>query len=252
MTRPRWRSVGCEGASRRFADSLRRRSRSFSSRRRARRLILSSAGASPRPLRPPAVPTSAREGAGAAKPASLLLLGRRLGGLVAVGLRRAGQLVEVGALLRELRLDHVGGLRDLGVVLGLRVRRRASARPPWRRAAPAPASRPFAALASSPSPGRAPLSGSPCAACGGRTSDSTCAARCDRACSAATCWSGSSAACSPRKRASLRFERLHGPLAADAFLLEFERAVLRSGRTPPSEKRPRPPLVARDARWGEG
>jgi len=51
-----------------------------------------------------------------------LLLGRRLGGLVAIGLGRAGQLVEVRALLRELGLDHVGTLRHLSVRLGARVR----------------------------------------------------------------------------------------------------------------------------------
>ena len=93
-TPPRWRSgwAGALGA-RRFSESLARCFRSRSSCRRARRLILS-AGSS-------GAPTSAREGAGAA-------------GVLA---RPALELVEVGAALGELGLDHVGRLGDLGVVL---------------------------------------------------------------------------------------------------------------------------------------
>ena len=66
------------------------------------------------------LPTSARDGAGERSLRRFSFLG---------GARRScrrpsaarPQLVEVRALLRELRLDHVGGLRDLGVVLGARV-----------------------------------------------------------------------------------------------------------------------------------
>ena len=68
-----------------------------------------------------------------------------------------------------------------------------------RRAPGACAALPFAVLWTWPrQPGA--LSAFPYAACGGRTSGSTCAPRRGPACFAATCSSGSSAACTPRMR----------------------------------------------------
>src|SRR5205814_2538018 len=114
--------------------------------------------------------------------------------------------------------------------------RRATAPPRAPRAPRGPAARPCAVLASSPPLPQTSLSGSPCGACDGRTTGSTCAARCGRACCAATYWSGSCVACTARKRASLRFERLRGPLTKDAFRLGFGRARSGVAALPPQKK----------------
>ena len=109
--------------------------------------------------------------------------------------------------LDRLDLGDVAGDRDLGVVLGARL---VAALAAGALAAPAlrgRGARPCAVRGSSPSA----ASASPCARCGGRTSGRTCAARSGPASSAATCWSGSCAACSLRKRASPRCGHLREP-----------------------------------------
>ena len=101
-TPPRWRrSAGaCVLGARRFSESLARCFRSRSSWRRARRLILS---------------------AGAASAAGSAVRGRRgLHGRLGVA-GPALELLEVDPALGELGLGYVGGLGDLGVVLGVRL-----------------------------------------------------------------------------------------------------------------------------------
>ena len=243
ITAPRWRSCGSAAVCRRFSDSLRRRSRSFSSRRRSRRLIRSGAASA-------GTPTSAREGAGARSSSAL----RRVpppGRAPPARLPPADSLqrLEVGSVLGQLRLDHLGRLRDLGPLLGTAVGARARAAPRERPAPLALAALPSAALESSPPLHQSSLSASPCEGCAGRTSGSTCAARAGRECCAATCWSGSCVACTPRRRASRRFGLLRGPLAGRVPL--FGPGGRRfTGRAPLLRKKT-PPLALRrgGARW---
>ena len=112
ITAPRWRSCGSAAACRRFSDSLRRRSRSFSSRRRSLRLIRSGAASG-------GAPTSARDGAGAGS-SSAASAGASCAAASSGGAPFSD--VEVRSVLGQLRLDHLGRLRHLGALLGTAVR----------------------------------------------------------------------------------------------------------------------------------